>query len=69
MRNQTYLQLNLANNKLAYLDSDFLARWDALTSLDIQSNPWTCECENQWMVEDLMQTYLKIEPEKASTIR
>lgn len=61
--------LNLANNKLAYLDSDFLARWDALTSLDIQSNPWTCECENQWMVEDLMQTYLKIEPEKASTIR
>jgi hypothetical protein len=62
-------KLDLANNKLAYLDGDFLARWDALTELDITANPWTCECENQWMIEDLMPIYLKIETEKASLVR
>lgn len=62
-------RLHLINNKLAYLDSDFLARWDALTELDIRANPWTCECENQWMIEDLMPIYLKIEKEKSLQVR
>ncbi|KAL1501242.1 hypothetical protein ABEB36_006604 [Hypothenemus hampei] len=62
-------KLNLANNKLAYLDSDFIARWDSLTELDILDNPWTCECENQWLVEDLTPLYLKIDNGKASHVK
>ncbi|XP_060534097.1 leucine-rich repeat-containing protein 70-like [Cylas formicarius] len=61
--------LHLANNKLAYLDSDVIARWDALTGLDLRSNPWTCECENQWLIEDLMPVYLKIDKISAMQVR
>ncbi|XP_050299695.1 toll-like receptor 9 isoform X2 [Anthonomus grandis grandis] len=61
-------KLHLRNNKIAFLEGDFLARWDALIELDLGMNPWTCECENQWMVDDLMPIYLKIEKEKASLL-
>ncbi|XP_066144582.1 leucine-rich repeat neuronal protein 1-like [Euwallacea fornicatus] len=62
-------KLYLQNNKLSYLKSDFIIRWDSLTELDIRDNPWTCECENQWMVEDLMPNYMKIDPSTVSEVK
>ncbi|XP_030764308.1 toll-like receptor 3 [Sitophilus oryzae] len=62
-------KLNLFDNKLGYIDSDFLSRWDLLTYLNINDNPWTCECENQWLIEDLMPTYKKINPENANSVK
>lgn len=62
-------KLMIANNKLAYLDSDILTRWDLLTDLDINGNPWTCECENQWLLEDLMPVYLKLNEERAKQVK
>nr|CAH7729695.1 unnamed protein product [Callosobruchus chinensis] len=62
-------ELYLGNNKLSYLESDLLARWDNLLHLDINDNPWTCECENQWLIEELMPIYIKINPENAKKIK
>lgn len=62
-------KLHINNNKLAYLDSDIIARWDGLTELDIRANPWTCECENQWLIEDLIPIYLKIDEENAKQVQ
>ncbi|KAF7286630.1 hypothetical protein GWI33_004663 [Rhynchophorus ferrugineus] len=62
-------KLNLYNNKLAYLDSDLLSRWDMLTDIDLNGNPWTCECENQWFVDELAPLYLKINPEREPEFR
>nr|CAD7407336.1 unnamed protein product [Timema poppensis] len=45
----------LNNNELEYLDSHLVARWDKLEILDIQVNPWMCDCENQWMVSTLVK--------------
>lgn len=61
-------QLHLHKNKLSYLDSDIVARWDELLELDIRDNPWTCECENQWLITDLMPIYLKINKDMAKEV-
>lgn len=37
-----------------------MVHWDSLTKLDLDNNPWTCECENQWILEELMPIYVKI---------
>ncbi|CAH1963122.1 unnamed protein product [Acanthoscelides obtectus] len=62
-------ELYLGNNKLSYLESELVARWDALLALDINDNPWTCECENQWLIEDLMPIYIKLNPANAKIIK
>ncbi|ENN73247.1 hypothetical protein HUJ04_000584 [Dendroctonus ponderosae] len=62
-------KLHLGNNKLSYLDSEVIARWDQLIELDIRANPWTCECENQWIVDELIPRYQKIDQVKASQVR
>lgn len=64
-----YFQLYLGNNKLSYLDSDIVARWDGLSELNINENPWTCECENQWLIEDLMPIYLRINEQQAKLVK
>ncbi|XP_057654464.1 chondroadherin-like [Diorhabda carinulata] len=61
-------KLHIGNNKLAYLDSEIIARWDGLSELDIRENPWTCECENQWLIDDLMPIYLKIDETMAKQV-
>lgn len=62
-------KLNISNNKLTHLNSTFLAKWDYLTELDIRANPWTCECENQWMIEELMPLYVGLNVVQAKEIR
>ncbi|KAB0791581.1 hypothetical protein PPYR_03381 [Photinus pyralis] len=53
-------KLYLEDNKLASLDSHLVLHWDHLDQLDLRYNPWTCECENQWIVDTLMPIYVKI---------
>lgn len=50
------------------MDSDILANWDSLSELNINDNPWMCECENQWLIEDLMPIYVRINPNDSKTI-
>ena len=53
------LQLYLSHNKLGYLNSHLLAHWDKLEVLDLQNNPWICDCWNQWIVSDLIPVMVK----------
>ncbi|KAK9876132.1 hypothetical protein WA026_011249 [Henosepilachna vigintioctopunctata] len=59
----------LNDNQLSYINRSLLARWDSLADLDLLNNPWTCECENQWMVETLLPIYLKIDQESAKKMK
>lgn len=52
-------KLYLSHNKLGYLDSHLLTHWDKLEALELQNNPWICDCENQWIVSDLVPTMVK----------
>ncbi|KAL3270508.1 hypothetical protein HHI36_021048 [Cryptolaemus montrouzieri] len=62
-------KLYLNDNQLSYMNKSFLAQWDSLAELDLLDNPWTCECENQWMVDTLMPIYMKIDKEKAEDMK
>lgn len=44
----------LSHNDLRYLDFDLISRWDKLKQIDIQMNPWVCDCNNQWMLSTLI---------------
>uniref|UniRef100_A0A1B6C1M7 LRRCT domain-containing protein n=1 Tax=Clastoptera arizonana TaxID=38151 RepID=A0A1B6C1M7_9HEMI len=48
------IKLFLNNNKLGYLDSQLLMQWERVMYLNIQNNPWICDCNNQWLVSDLI---------------
>ncbi|XP_063218736.1 uncharacterized protein LOC134528998 [Bacillus rossius redtenbacheri] len=48
-------KLWLNDNVLGYLSSRLVDRWDKLDVIDIQMNPWICDCENQWVVSTLVK--------------
>ncbi|EAT46547.1 AAEL002307-PA [Aedes aegypti] len=47
-------QLYINSNNLSKLDTQLLARWDDMEVIDIRYNPWSCDCDSQWMVETLL---------------
>lgn len=63
-----FFQLYLQQNMLSRIDMPLLAHWDVLTDLDIRQNPWTCECENQWFLEELIPIYEKINETQAKEV-
>lgn len=52
-------KLYLSYNKLGYLHTHLLSRWDRLEVLDLQNNPWVCDCQNQWILSDLVPAMVK----------
>ncbi|XP_064482334.1 phospholipase A2 inhibitor-like isoform X2 [Ornithodoros turicata] len=46
--NWTLRQLHLQDNNMKFL-SENTAPWDEIEVLDLQGNPWACECTNAWM--------------------
>lgn len=61
-------RLYLHNNNLSALDSQLLARWDDMELIDIRSNPWTCDCDNQWFVGTLLPIIEKTTPKITNNI-
>jgi hypothetical protein len=53
----------LRNNTLRYIDRQLVGRWDHLKRVDLQYNPWMCDCENQWMITTLVPFIEKVQPE------
>ncbi|KAL1110418.1 hypothetical protein AAG570_007949 [Ranatra chinensis] len=47
-------KLYLNNNNIKYLESEFLSNWQIIEDVDLQHNPWSCDCENQWIVSNLI---------------
>jgi hypothetical protein len=46
-----------------------ILNWKDLSDLDLTDNPWTCECENQWMIDELMPIYLQLDEIKAKALK
>lgn len=61
--------LELRNDKLAYLDRHLIVKWEGLDRLDLGDNPWSCDCDNQWLVDVLMPTYVAINETEAERLR
>ncbi|KAJ1527653.1 hypothetical protein ONE63_007615 [Megalurothrips usitatus] len=54
--------LHLHDDALGYLESTLVGRWDQVTSLRLDGNPWSCDCENQWMIDTLLPTLERTDP-------
>ena len=39
------------------------SNWDDLSWIDLQDNPWACDCHNQWLLTRLMQQIKDRTPE------
>jgi len=62
------LQLDLSNNGLAGL-SPGVASWSELSSVNLQGNPWRCECNLQWMLDELLPDLYRWTPELLDDLR
>lgn len=47
-------ELTLYNNNLSVISSHLLGRWDNLDLIDIRQNPWQCDCEIQWIIDEII---------------
>uniref|UniRef100_A0A0A9VZD4 Leucine-rich repeat-containing protein 15 n=2 Tax=Lygus hesperus TaxID=30085 RepID=A0A0A9VZD4_LYGHE len=62
-------KLNISYNKLAWLDSEFIANWDKIEQFGFDENPWVCDCQNQWFLYELIPAIHKIQPEEAAKMK
>ena len=70
--NLTLKNLYLSHNRLEYLPQQLLpdfTNWGQLTALDIQGNPWQCDCHNEWMMTVLLKQIEERNPEMTDNIR
>ncbi|XP_053621888.1 slit homolog 1 protein-like [Plodia interpunctella] len=54
-------ELYLNNNNITSISSEFLDNWHQLKRADFSSNPYVCDCNNQWMVEVLVPLLFKMD--------
>ncbi|XP_063979003.1 leucine-rich repeat neuronal protein 3-like [Diachasmimorpha longicaudata] len=46
--------LDISDNALEYIPATLLGRWDKLEQLDLSNNQWGCDCDNQFLVGNLL---------------
>ncbi|KAJ6647296.1 Leucine-rich repeat neuronal protein 1 [Pseudolycoriella hygida] len=54
--------LYLHNNNLTTLHSNMFPSYTTLDIVDIRFNPWICDCENQWIISNLLPLIIKKHP-------
>lgn len=62
-------QLHLQYNNLSYIDRNITGQWKDFLDLDIGGNSWACDCKNQWLIDELYPSYVKINKENAVSTR
>lgn len=58
--NWTLREFYLHNNNIKYLDAD-IAPWAQFEILDLQGNPWACDCTNAWIRKLPLQPELTVQ--------
>ncbi|KAM3955512.1 lumican-like [Aphomia sociella] len=53
-------KLYLNNNNISQINPHYLDKWEDLVAVNFTSNPYMCDCSNQWMVEVLVPTLRRI---------
>jgi Leucine-rich repeat (LRR) protein len=59
--------LHLRNNSLRYLPRDLwpeFGLWNQIEVIDLRSNPWVCDCHNEWILTSLFKHILNETPGK-----
>lgn len=54
------VRLDLGHNNLPRVEKDLLENWRVLKYLNLEGNPWMCDCESQWMVTGLLPQVQKL---------
>ncbi|XP_058980989.1 leucine-rich repeat neuronal protein 1 [Musca domestica] len=47
--------LYLNNNNLSVVERNWFQRWDQITTIDLRFNPWTCDCNNRYLIHTLIK--------------
>jgi len=56
---------------LRYLPRELLpdaSNWSQLDVIDLQKNPWACDCHNEWMADTLIRQIRRATPELADGV-
>lgn len=65
-------ELFLSGCELNYLPEDLLPgsqNWDDMEVIDIEDNPWACDCHNEWMLGELLDQIIDDTPHLASDLK
>jgi len=62
------MELYLNDNALTHV-SDGLVPWKVVRYIDVQNNPFKCDCELEWMATELMPELIRTNPELTTNIR
>jgi hypothetical protein len=61
-------KLFLQNNNLTSLDQNIVFRIDELKEVELHGNPWTCDCNVQWIVDHIMPKMNQTAPGSAGRV-
>jgi len=67
----TLQELDLSNNHLRYLPSMLLndfQDWKNIDVINIQGNPWWCDCHNEWLITTLVPIIMQQTPQLTQNI-
>lgn len=65
---QFFLQIDLSNNKLRTISESFVP-WKKMSHVNLQKNPWHCDCSIQWMLDNYMTFMYKNYPKYLHELR
>ncbi|XP_014258240.1 leucine-rich repeat neuronal protein 1-like [Cimex lectularius] len=61
-------KIYLNNNNLQYLEQYLILHTEKIKSWSLHTNPWVCDCQNQWMVNSLLPQINKTNPNEATRL-
>lgn len=41
------------------MNSFFVANWESMKEIDLRHNPWECDCNNKWIIEEIVPKLVK----------
>ncbi|CAL4064553.1 unnamed protein product, partial [Meganyctiphanes norvegica] len=65
--NRQLQEIYLQSNALTTLAEDMLP-WTTLKVVDLQNNPWSCDCKLRWLAEDLIPLIERTNPSKTLSL-
>ncbi|KAG8327315.1 hypothetical protein J6590_022738 [Homalodisca vitripennis] len=61
-------KLDLSHNQLRWVPESLL-RWDTLVAVDLQHNPWHCDCALQWMLSTVVPLAYRTDQQLLAELR
>ncbi|KAK6644963.1 hypothetical protein RUM43_001239 [Polyplax serrata] len=68
LQNYPICSIDLSNNKLRTISESFVP-WKKMSHVNLQKNPWHCDCSIQWMLDNYMTFMYKNYPKYLHELR